>query len=100
MSSKNKVIAFRVSDTDFDTLTVIASRLKQMGEIASDNPNILAKQYTFAFANIVMKMHGWTQTTDQDNAVFGLARAMADTLSPQQQQQQQQQQAQTTNPHP
>lgn len=92
IDNKPKVIAFRVSSQDFDTLATIASRLKQMGELATDNPNILAKQYTFAFANIVMKMHGWTATSEQDNAIFGLARAMADNMTPQQQAQ--------TNPHP
>ena len=86
-NAKNKVIAFRVSEQDFNTLSEIASRLKQIGEVQSNNPNLLAKQYTFAFANIVMKMHGWTETNEQDQAVFGLARAMADTISPATQQQ-------------
>ena len=32
-----------------------------------------------------MKMNGLMQTSDQDNAIFALAKGMADTLNPGQQ---------------
>ena len=32
-------------------------------------------------SNIVMKMHGWTQTTDQDQAIFALAKGIGDTMN-------------------
>jgi hypothetical protein len=51
------------SEQDFETLRELASRLYQMQQIKSDNPHLLAKEYTFAFANIIMKKQGWTQTT-------------------------------------
>lgn len=75
-----KTIAFRVSEQDYNTMAELASRLKQMGQLNHNNPNLLAKEYTFAFANIVMKMNNWTQATEQDQAVFALARGMADTM--------------------
>jgi hypothetical protein len=37
--------------------------------------------------NIVMKMHRLTQTSDQDQAIFALAKGMADTMNPGEQQQ-------------
>jgi hypothetical protein len=77
---KTKVVAFRVSEQDFNTLAELANRLFQMGQVKSQNPNLLAKEYTFAFANIVMKMQGWTETTQQDQTIFALARGMADTM--------------------
>jgi hypothetical protein len=67
---KTKVVAFRISEQDFNTLSELASRLYQMGQVKSQNPNLLAKEYTFAFANIVMKMNGWTQTTEQDQTIY------------------------------
>ena len=84
---KTKVVAFRVSEQDFTTLAELASRLHQMGEFKTPNPNILAKEYVFAMANIVMKMKGWTQTTEQDQTIFALAQGMASTMNSGQQQQ-------------
>ena len=75
-----KTIAFRVSEQDYNTMAELANRLKQMGQLGHNNPNLLAKEYVFAFANIVMKMHGWSEATEQDQAVFALARGMADTM--------------------
>jgi hypothetical protein len=40
---KTKVIAFRVSEQDFNTLSELANRLYQMGQVKSQNPNFLAK---------------------------------------------------------
>jgi len=80
--AKTKTIGFRVSEQDYDTLCKLADYLHQKGDVQSNNPNLLAKEYTFAFANIVMKMHNLTQTSEQDNAIFSLARGMADTLNP------------------
>lgn len=82
-TTKSKTIAFRVTEQDFTTLAELAKRLQQMGQIRHTNPHLLSKEYTFAFANIIMKMNGWTQATDQDQAVFTLARGMAETLNPQ-----------------
>jgi hypothetical protein len=59
---KTKVVGFRVSEQDFNTLSELASRLYQMAQVKSQNSNLLAKEYTFAFANIVMKMQGWTES--------------------------------------
>lgn len=87
-NNKSKTIAFRVTEQDYNTLNELAKRLNQMGQTEHQNPHLLAKEYAFAMANIVMKMHGWTQTTQQDDAVFSLARGMAETLGNQQQQQQ------------
>jgi hypothetical protein len=58
-----------------------------MGQVKSNNPNLLAKEYTFAFANRheVMKMQGWTETTQQDQTIFALAKSMADTMNTPQQ---------------
>jgi hypothetical protein len=78
---KTKVVAFRVSEQDFTTLAELASRLHQTGEFKTNNPNILAKEYVFAMANIVMQMHGWSQASDQDQAIFALARGMADSMT-------------------
>ena len=78
--NKSKTIAFRVSSQDFDTLSRLAQYLHQQGQAPSPNPHLLAKEYTFAFANIIMKMNGLTQTSDQDNAIFALAKGMADTM--------------------
>ena len=86
--NKGKTIAFRVSAQDFDTLSRLAQYLYQNGQSPSQNPHLLAKEYTFAFANIIMKMHNLTQTTAQDDAIFSLARGMAETLNPGGQQQQ------------
>jgi hypothetical protein len=61
---KTKVVGFRVSEQDFNTLSELASRLYQMSQVKSQNPNLLAKEYTFAFANIVTKMQGWTESLD------------------------------------
>lgn len=80
---KSKTIAFRVTEQDYNILTEIASRLKQMGQLSHTNPHLLSKEYTFAFANIVMKMNGWTQSSEQDQAVFALAKGMAETINPQ-----------------
>lgn len=79
---KSKTIAFRVTVQDFDTLSRLATYLHSQGQAPSPNPHLLAKEYTFAFANIIMKMHNLTQTTDQDQAIFSLARGMAETLNP------------------
>jgi hypothetical protein len=38
-------------------------------------------------ANIVMKLNGFTQTTEQDNAIFTLSKGMASTINPEGQQQ-------------
>ena len=80
--TKSKTIAFRVTQQDFETLSRLAKYLYQNGQSQSQNPHLLSKEYTFAFANIIMKMHGLTQTSDQDNAIFALARGMAETLNP------------------
>lgn len=80
--NKGKTIAFRVSAQDFDTLSRLATYLHGQGQAPSPNPHLLAKEYTFAFANIIMKMHNLTQTTQQDDAIFALARGMAETLNP------------------
>lgn len=80
--SKSKTIAFRVTQQDYDTLSRLAQYLHSNGQSASPNPHLLAKEYTFAFANIIMKMHNLTPTSDQDNAIFALARGMAETLNP------------------
>lgn len=80
--AKDKIIQFRVTSQDYETLCRLAEYLHQKGDIQSANPHILSKEYTFAFANIVMKMHGLTQTTDQDNAIFALAKGMASTINP------------------
>ena len=82
MSSNTKTIAFRVSETDYRTLAELTNRLQQMGQLSHNNPHLLAKEYTFAFANIIMKMNGWTEASDQDQAVFALARGMAETIQP------------------
>ena len=87
-SSKSKTIAFRVTEQDWTTLNDLAKRLKSIGQLNHENPHLLVKEYAFAMANIVLKMHGWTQTTEQDDAVFALARGMANTLNPEQQQNQ------------
>jgi hypothetical protein len=50
---KSKTNAFRVTETDFQTLSEFANRLRQMGQINHNNPHVLAKEYTFAFANII-----------------------------------------------
>lgn len=42
---KTKVVAFRVSEQDFNTLAELANRLFQMGQVKSQNPNLLAKEY-------------------------------------------------------
>lgn len=81
-SAKAKIIQFRVTEQDFSTLSRLAEFLHQKGDIDSTNPHMLAKQYTFAFANIVLKMHGLTDTSEQDNAIFALAKGMASTLNP------------------
>ena len=65
---------------DFDTLSRLAQYLHSQGQAPSPNPHLLSKEYTFAFANIIMKMHGLTQTSPQDDAIFSLAKGMADTL--------------------
>jgi hypothetical protein len=78
--NKSKTIAFRVSPQDFDTLSRLATYLHAQGQAPSPNPHLLAKEYTFAFANIIMKMHNLTQTSEQDNAIFALARGMAETM--------------------
>jgi hypothetical protein len=78
---KTKVVAFRVTEQDFTTLAELASRLHQTGEFKTPNPNILAKEYVFAMANIVMKMHRWTQTSDQVQAIFALAQDMANSMN-------------------
>jgi hypothetical protein len=67
---QGRTIAFRATDQDFDTLSRLAQYLHSNGQAASPNPSILAKEYTFAFANIIMKLHGLTATSDQDNAIF------------------------------
>ena len=84
--AKTKTIAFRVTQQDYETLSRLAQYLHQQGQVASPNPHLLSKEYTFAFANIIMKMNGLTQTSDQDNKIFALAKGMADTLNPGQQQ--------------
>ncbi|MGB7665373.1 MAG: hypothetical protein WBL67_21760 [Nitrososphaeraceae archaeon] len=83
--AKTKTIAFRVTQQDYETLSRLAQYLHQQGQVASPNPHLVSKEYTFAFANIIMKMNGLTQTSDQDNAIFALAKGMADTLNPGQQ---------------
>jgi hypothetical protein len=84
--TKSKTIAFRVTQQDFTVLTEIATRLHKMGQANHSNPHLLAKEYAFAMANIVMKMNGWTQASEQDQAVFALAKGMAETMNPNQQQ--------------
>ena len=81
-AAKAKIIQFRVTEQDYSTLSRLAEFLHQKGDIESANPHKLAKQYVFAFANIVLKMNGLTQTSDQDNAIFSLAKGMAETLNP------------------
>lgn len=80
--AKAKIIQFRVTEQDYATLCRLAEYLHSNGQAQSANPHMLSKEYTFAFANIVMKMHGLTQTSDQDQAIFSLAKGMADTLNP------------------
>lgn len=58
-AAKAKIIQFRVTEQDFSTLSRLAEFLHQKGDTESANPHMLAKQYTFAFANIVLKMHGY-----------------------------------------
>jgi hypothetical protein len=63
-----------------------------MGQAKSNNPNLLAKEYAFAMANITMKMNGWSEASEQDQAIFSLARSMADSVNPSQEQEQEQEQ--------
>jgi hypothetical protein len=68
---KSKTIAFRVSPQDFDSLSRLATYL---------HPHLLAKEYTFAFSNIIIKMHNLTQTSAQDQGIaakFRLATVIA-----------------------
>ena len=81
-AAKAKIIQFRVTEQDFATLSRLAEYLHSNGQAQTNNPHMLAKEYTFAFANIIMKMHNLTQTSDQDQAIFALAKGMADTLNP------------------
>jgi hypothetical protein len=85
-SATSKTIAFRVTQQDFDTLSRLAQYLHSNRQVQSPNPHLLAKEYKFAFANIIMKMSGLTETTEQDNAILALAKGMASTLNPEQQQ--------------
>jgi hypothetical protein len=59
------------------TLSELANRLDQMQQANHANPHLRAKEYCFSMANIVMKLNGFTQTTEQDNAIFTLAKGMA-----------------------
>ena len=67
---KSKIIQFRVTEQDFATLSRLAEYLHSNGQAQTANPHLLSKEYTFAFANIIMKMHGLTQASEQDNAIF------------------------------
>ena len=70
-----------MSEQDFTTLAELASRLHQTGEFKNNNPNILAKEYVFAMANIVMKKRRWTLTSDHTQAIFALAQGMANSMN-------------------
>ena len=78
-----KTIACRVTEQDFNTLNELANRLHQMQQTNHANPHLLAKEYCFPMANIVMKLHGWIQTSEQDQAVFALVRGMAESVGTQ-----------------
>lgn len=81
-AAKSKIIQFRVTEQDFATLSRLAEYLHSNGQAQSSNPHLLSKEYTFTFANIIMKMHNLTQTSDQDQVIFSLPKGMAETLSP------------------
>jgi hypothetical protein len=85
-NTKSKTIAFRVTEQDFNTLSELANRLHQKQQTNHANPHLLAKEYCFSIV-IVMKLNGFTQTTEQDNAIFTLAKRMASTINPEGQQQ-------------
>jgi hypothetical protein len=77
---KTKVVAFRVSEQDFNTLAELANRLFQMGQVKSQNPNLLAKEYIVWSCWVVSVQPCIFITIFANANVFALARGMADTM--------------------
>jgi hypothetical protein len=49
---KSKIIQFRVTAQDYDTLSRLAQYLHGQGQSPSHNPHLLAKEYTLSLVSV------------------------------------------------